>query len=56
MISLRDCKPAKKFKDRLAKKHNKGKAMGIYTHKLGRTIYFMLKNKQGFDMQKFINC
>jgi hypothetical protein len=23
-------------------------------HKLGRAVYFMLKNRQGFDMDKFL--
>ena len=28
-------------------------ALGIFTHKLGRAIYFMLKNKEAFDMKQF---
>ena len=35
------------------RKYNKGKALGIFTHKLGRAIYFMLKNKEAFDMKRF---
>jgi len=33
----------------------KGKALGIYTHKLGRAIYFMLKNKEAFNMKRFFD-
>jgi hypothetical protein len=55
MISLRESEQAKKYVDRLSRKHNKGKAMGIYTHKLGRAVYFMLKNKKAFDMKHFFS-
>lgn len=55
MISLRESEQAKKYVDRLSRKHNKGKALGIYTHKLGRAIYFMLKNQKAFDMKIFFS-
>jgi len=55
MISLRESEEAKKFVERLTRKHNKGKALGIYTHKLGRAIYFMLKNEKAFDMKHFFS-
>ena len=56
MISIRDSEKAKSFVEKLTAKHNKGKALGIYTHKLGRAIYFMLKNKKAFDMDIFFNA
>jgi transposase len=55
MISLRESDQAKNYVDRLSCKYNKGKALGIYTHKLGRAIYFMLKNKRAFDMNHFFS-
>ena len=55
MISLRESEKAKKYVEKLTRKHNKGKALGIYTHKLGRAIYFMLKNKRAFDMNLFFS-
>jgi transposase len=55
MISLRESDQAKNYVDRLSRKYNKGKALGIYTHKLGRAIYFMLKNKRAFDMNHFFS-
>lgn len=55
MISLRESDQAKKYVDRLSRKYNKAKAMGIYTHKLGRAIYYMLKNKKAFDMKHFFS-
>lgn len=53
ILMLRDCSRAKDFVAKLERKYNKGKALGIFTHKLGRAIYFMLKNKQAFDMKRF---
>ena len=50
---LRDSSQAKTYVARLERKYNKGKALGIFTHKLGRAIYFMLKNKEAFDMKRF---
>lgn len=51
MLFARWSEPAKKYKERLIKKHSKGKALSIYAHKLGRAVYFMLKNRQPFDQQ-----
>ena len=55
MVSLRESDQAKEYVDRLSRKYNKGKALGIYTHKLGRAVYFMLKNKKAFDMNHFFS-
>jgi hypothetical protein len=32
----------------------KSKALSILAHKLGRAVYFMLKNKEAFDQKKFL--
>jgi transposase len=45
------------IKDRhliLKNKHGKARSLAILSHKLGRTVYYMLKNKQAFDMQHFL--
>ncbi|NOZ72775.1 MAG: IS110 family transposase [Chloroflexi bacterium] len=47
------CDRAKPYVARLEKKHGKGKATGILAHKLGRTVYTMLKRKQAFDVNRF---
>ena len=44
---------AKKYKDRLARKHGKAKAMAIIAHKLGRIVYYILKRRQPFDPRRF---
>lgn len=43
-----------KYKQRLEKKHNKGKALSILAHKLGRAIYYMLQRNKPFDMKQFL--
>ena len=53
MLLLRASGQAKEYLGKLEKKYNKGKALGILTHKLGRCIYFMLKNDEVFDMNRF---
>ncbi len=46
--------PGQKYFDRLTSKHKKGKALSILAHKIGRAVYFMLKNKKPFDLNKFL--
>lgn len=46
---------AKKYLDRSTKKHGKSKAFSILAHKLGRAVYFMLKNKEAFNQNKLLN-
>jgi transposase len=53
-LFLRGNEPAKKWFERQTKKHGKGKALSILAHKLGRAVYFMLKNKEAFDQEKFL--
>ncbi len=53
ILMLRDSSQAKNYVAKYERKYNKGKALGIFTHKLGRAIYFMLKNKEAFDMKQF---
>lgn len=43
-----------RLRNRLQRRHGKGKAMGVLTHKLGRTIYYMLLRKKPFDMERFL--
>ena len=53
ILMLRDCQEAKYYVSKLTRKYNKGKALGIFTHKLGRAIYYLLRNKESFDMKRF---
>ena len=51
-LMLRDCKPAQKFKQKLERRQPKSKALGTLTHKLGRTVYYMLKRHPMFDVDR----
>jgi transposase len=53
-LFLKGNEPGKKYLDRLANKHGKGKALSILAHKIGRAVYFMLKNKKPFDQKRFL--
>ena len=52
VLFLKGNQPGKKYLDSLANKH--GKALSILAHRLGRAVYFMLKNKKPFDQNKFL--
>jgi transposase len=39
---------------RLEKKHGKGKGKILLAHKIGRVVYFMLKNQTPFDEERFL--
>jgi len=54
VLFLKGNDPGKRYVDRLANKHGKGKALSILAHKLGRAVYYMLKNKKPFDQNKFL--
>jgi len=43
-----------KLHSRLKRKFGKGKALSILAHKIGRTVYFMLKRNQAFDSVRFL--
>jgi transposase len=53
-LFLRNNPQGQKLLSRLEKKHDKGKALSILAHKLGRAVYFMLKRKAAFDMEMFL--
>jgi transposase len=54
VLFLKGNEPAKRFLERLARKHGKAKALSILAHKLGRAVYFILKNKEAFNQKKFL--
>ena len=53
-LFLRGNPAAQRYKQRLASKHGKAKALSILAHKLGRAVYYMLQRNQAFDMQRFL--
>jgi transposase len=55
ILFLRETREAQPYIKRLERKYGKAKAKGIVAHRLGRTVYYMLKTKQVFDINKFVN-
>jgi len=53
-LFLKGNEPGKKYHQKLVNKHNKGKALSILAHKLGRAVYYVLKNQKAFDLNKFL--
>lgn len=54
VLMLKGNKPLQAQLQRLASRHGKGKALAILAHRLGRAVYFMLKNQVPFDQERFM--
>ena len=54
VLMLRENDEIKKRRQRLERKHGKGKSLSILAHRLGRAVYFMLKRKKVFQMERFL--
>jgi transposase len=54
LLLVRESVEVKAHLERLSNRHGKGKALGILTHKLGRTLYYMLQRNQPFDLKRFL--
>jgi transposase len=54
VLFIRENDQVKEYHEKLKNKNGKGKAMAILSHRIGRAVYFMLKNKQAFDMKRFL--
>ena len=53
-LFLKGNEPGKQYRERLMNKHGKAKSLSILAHRMGRAVYFMLKNKKPFDQNKFL--
>ncbi len=53
VLFLRANPPAQRFIEKLRKKHGKAKSPSILAHKLGRAVFFMMKNKKPFRYRGF---
>jgi transposase len=54
VLVLRNNPQGQKLLARLAKKHDKGKALTILAHTLARAVSYMLKRKTAFDMDRVL--
>ena len=55
LLLLRESEDVKELHQRLKNRYGKPKALAILSHKLGRAVYYMLKNKQAFNIKTFVN-
>lgn len=53
-LHLRGNDKAKNYLLQLQKRMTKAKALSVLAHKLGRCVYFMLKNETSFDEKRFL--
>jgi transposase len=54
LLLIREKQEIKDLHLKLKNKHGKARALAIISHKIGRAVYYMLKNNQAFDMQHFL--
>jgi len=53
VLFLRDNARGQAHLKRLTRRHGKGKALSILAARIGRATYFMLKNRETFDTERF---
>jgi len=54
ILLIRESNDIKAYHQKLKNKHGKAKAIAILSHRIGRAAYYILKNKQAFDMKRFL--
>lgn len=54
VLYLRGNDKAKNYLNKLQRRMSKGKALSALAHKIGRCVYFMLRDKTVFDEKKFL--
>ncbi len=53
ILCIRDCEPAQRFVAKREKKYGKAKAISALSARLGRAVYWMVKRKEAFDINRF---
>ena len=54
VLYLRGNEKAQKYLKKLQKRMSKAKALSVLAHKIGRCVYFMMKNNTVFDENRFL--
>ena len=54
LLLIREREEVKQLHMKLKNKHGKKVALAILAHKLGRTVYYMLRNRKVFDVNKYV--
>ena len=55
ILLIRESDDVKELHKKLKNRYGKARALAILSHKLGRTVYYMLKNQKAFDVKQFVN-
>ena len=56
LLLIRESDAVKELHNQLKNRYGKPRALAILSHKLGRAVYYMLKNKQAFDIKMYVNA
>jgi len=54
ILLLRESDEVKTYHQSLKNRHGKAKTIAILSHRLGRAVYYMLKNQKAFDIKEFM--
>jgi transposase len=55
LLLIRESEAVKELHNHLKNRYGKARALSILSHKLGRAVFYMLKNKEAFKIQTFVN-
>jgi transposase len=55
LLLIREKEEVKQLHLKLKNKHGKTTALAILSHKLGRAVYYMLRQRKVFDVHRFVN-
>lgn len=55
ILLIRESDAVKELHNQLKNRYGKARALAILSHKLGRAVFYMLKNKQAFQIKTFVN-
>lgn len=55
LLLIRESEAVKELHNQLKNRYGKARALAILSHKLGRAVFYMLKNKEAFKIKTFVN-
>jgi transposase len=55
LLLIRESDAVKDLHAQLKNRYGKARALAILSHKLGRTVFYMLKNREAFKEKTFVN-
>lgn len=55
LLLIRESDAVKELHSHLKNRYGKARALAILSYKLGRSVFYMLKNKEAFNEKKLVN-